>query len=65
MGTPRHDNWQRARQAAQAILYGPAEIRLARAVLHRLRTDIAAGLPHRALIERIDDELYQLAHPPK
>ena len=59
-----HDNWARAQRAAQAILYGPAEIRLARAVLQRLRTDIAAGLPHRALLERIDDELYRLAHPP-
>lgn len=62
MTDPRHDNWQRARQAAQAILYGPEPERLARAALQRLRTDIAAGLPRAALLERVDDELYRLAN---
>jgi hypothetical protein len=54
------DNWHRARSAAQAILYGPAETRLARHVLNLLRAEIAAGVPHRALLDRVDDELFKL-----
>lgn len=57
---PRTANWRRARQAAQAILYGPEATRLARHVLGVLRTDIAAGVPHAALLDRVDDEIFKL-----
>ncbi len=60
MTDERTANWQRAKQAAQALLYGPKEIRLARHVLHILRSEIAAGVPRQALLDRIDDELFKL-----
>lgn len=81
MGTPRHDNWQRATEGAShalAVLRGKARAatgerdvlgRMKRApseaerVLRNLRTDIAAGLPRAALLERVDDELYRLSNP--
>lgn len=44
--TPKPRTGRRTRQAIEA--------------LHNLRNDIALGLPPKALIERIDDELFKL-----
>lgn len=62
----RRANWERATTGASRAL-GRRQPRINRpprngalGALWRIRSDVAAGLDRRALLERIDEELYRL-----